>query len=102
MRQKLHRQIPIDPATIVGGSAQVDHPHAGELKRISDLLDARPEILDRVFADLAMGQGDTALGRPAMSAEQALRAALLKQMHGLSYDRLAFSLADSISFRRFR
>jgi IS5 family transposase len=36
-----------------------------------------------------------------MSAEQVLRAAIVKQMFGFSYELLPFHLADSISFRAF-
>lgn len=36
-----------------------------------------------------------------MSAEQVLRAIVVKQLGGFSYDELAFQLADSISYRAF-
>ena len=36
-----------------------------------------------------------------MTAEQVLRCAILKQMHQFSYEKLAFHLADSQSFRAF-
>lgn len=68
---------------------------------MSAVLDAHPELLDRVFRDLPRGRVSPRTGRPAMSAEQVLRAALIKQMHGFSYEQLAFHLADSLSFRTF-
>lgn len=53
-----------------------------------------------VAQDLSLGVNpDT--GRPGMTGEQVLRAALIRQMHGYSYDTLAFHLADSLSFQRF-
>jgi IS5 family transposase len=36
-----------------------------------------------------------------MSAEQVVRAAIIKQMEGYSYDDLAFHLIDSVCYRRF-
>jgi IS5 family transposase len=44
---------------------------------------------------------DPTKGRDGMAAEQVLRAALLKQQTGLSYERLAFALADSATYRSF-
>jgi IS5 family transposase len=40
-------------------------------------------------------------GREGMSAEQVLRALVVKQLGGFSYDELAFQLADSNSYRAF-
>ena len=40
-------------------------------------------------------------GAPGLSADQVLRCALLKQIHQLSYERLAFHLTDSMSARVF-
>jgi IS5 family transposase len=40
-------------------------------------------------------------GRPGMTGEQTLRAAIVRQMHGYSYEELSFHLADSLSFQRF-
>lgn len=94
MRQKLHPQRPLMPAL-------VDHEHARELDAMSRALDAHPQFVDMVFADLPRGRVQPKTGRPAMTAEQALRAAIVKQMHGLSYEDLAFHLADSLSFRAF-
>jgi len=36
-----------------------------------------------------------------MSADQVLRAAIIKQTEGFSYEELAFHLADSINYRNF-
>jgi IS5 family transposase len=94
MRQKLHPQMAFAPAL-------VDHEHARELDAMSTVLDAHPEVLGLVFRDLPRGKVRPRTGRPAMSAEQVLRAALVKQMHGFSYQELAFHLADSLSFRTF-
>jgi hypothetical protein len=41
------------------------------------------------------------LGRPGLAAEIVLRAALIKQMNGFSYEELAFHVADSRTYLRF-
>ena len=47
-----------------------------ELRGISEILDAHPEVLEGVFKDLSKARVDT--GRDGMSAEQVLRCAVLK------------------------
>jgi hypothetical protein len=42
-----------------------------------------------------------ASGRKGLTADSILRAAVLKQMMGLSYEELSFYLVDSISYRSF-
>ncbi len=77
-----------------------NHEHARELKVMSQLLEQMPEILDWVHADLTRGlRADR--GRHGMSAEQVLRALIIKQMNGMSYENLAFHLSDSMSYRAF-
>jgi transposase, IS5 family len=79
----------------------VNHPHARELARISEVLDKLPAAAELVAKDLVKGTKGTKAGRAGMSGEQVLRAALLKQMHDWSYLDLAFHLADSSTFQRF-
>src|SRR5512139_1512211 len=79
----------------------VDHPHSRELVRMSAILDRLPLAAELVAKDLAKGTKGTKAGRAGLSGEQVLRAAVLKQMHGWSYEALAFHLADSPSFRSF-
>ena len=71
-----------------------------ELKGISDILDATPSVMDRVFKDLTVThRPDT--GREGMTAEQVLRCAILTQYRELTYEELAFHLEDSDAFRSF-
>jgi IS5 family transposase len=71
-----------------------------ELGGISEILDAHPEILERVYKDLSKAHRvDT--GRDGMTAEQVLRCAVLKQYRTLTYEELEFHLQDSQSFRAF-
>jgi len=97
MRHKIQQQLTLPP----DHPGPVEHQHARELAAISDLLDAHPEIVDLVFADFPKGRKNPRTGRPGLTADQVLRALVLKQMHGFSYEELAFHLADSMTFRTF-
>lgn len=71
---------------------------------MSTVLDAIPDAAELVHADLARRGDksiDTSKGREGMTAEQVLRAFLVKQMNGFSYEELAFHLADSNTYRSF-
>ncbi|GGN63356.1 transposase [Novosphingobium indicum] len=77
-----------------------DHQIGRELKAISGWLDAHPELLPLLAADLGeAGIKDT--GRQGLPVESVLRCAVLKQYRQLSYEELAFHLEDSCSFRAF-
>jgi IS5 family transposase len=54
-----------------------------------------------VQTDLLAGGIAADRGRDGMSGEQALRALVIKQVNGFSYEELAFHLADSQSYRAF-
>lgn len=71
-----------------------------ELAAISVIIDETPGILDPVYGDLT-GASQTDNGRTGMTAEQVLRCAILKQYRNMSYEELAFHLADSRTFRSF-
>lgn len=69
------------------------------LKKISEILDDNPKILDEVHKDLTKGRSK--LGRKGLSAERILRCALLKQYKQLSYRELAERVNDCVTFRWF-
>ena len=94
MREKSKKQLPLMNPTL-------DHPQAAELDRISRILDQQATIADRIHQDLCRGRALRQTGACGMSAEQVLRAAIVKQMFGFSYELLPFHLADSISLRGF-
>jgi transposase, IS5 family len=94
MRRKLLKQLGLVTAT-------TDHVCARELAAMSQVLDALPRALDAVYRDLLNKDGSAQTGREAMTAEQVLRAMVVKQRFGLSYEELAFQLADSNSVRAF-
>lgn len=93
MRQAVKKQIPL--------TAQwPDHELAKELKVISDILDRHPIIAELAMQDLCGGDLKN-VGAKGLSADQVVRCALLKRIHGFSYAKLAFHLIDSSSFRVF-
>jgi len=67
---------------------------------MSSILDENPRIRDLVLKDL-VGVRSAETGRTGMSADQTLRAAILKQYRELTYEELAFHLDDSAAFRAF-
>ena len=78
-----------------------DHVRARELAAMSRVLDALPKALELVYDDLRNKKGEPDTGREAMTAEQVLRAMVIKQRFSLSYEGLSFELADSNSVRAF-
>ena len=77
---------------------QSEHRHGRELEEISRILDENPTLAEVVLQE---SETDSGRGAPGMSGEQILRCAVVKQMEGLSYDRLAFALEDSLTLRDF-
>jgi IS5 family transposase len=71
-----------------------------ELQKISEVLDENPRILNLLLHDLCDNH-EARSGARGLSPELVLRAAIVKQMHGFSYQQLAFHLLDSNSFRSF-
>lgn len=94
MRPSIHRQLPLVPSPI-------NHEHCREVMQMGALLDAHPEIEAMVEQDLVAEGVCRDLGRTGMSADQVLRALIVKQMNQFSYEELAFYLADSLTYRSF-
>ena len=92
MRKKNQKQMPLMPSDIA-------HPRAKELDRISKILDSVPNIVDMVLQDLTHGVEHRSRGAQGMTAEQVLRAAIIKQTEEFSYEDLAFHLVSSIPAR---
>jgi IS5 family transposase len=95
MRELYHDQLPLSPG-------MAEHPRAAELIEMSRVLDSATLPLAAVRHDLA-GRRYVSVkkGREGLSAEQVMRAGLLKQMFDVSYDELAFHLGDSVQLRAF-
>lgn len=94
MRENLTQQRPLV-------SSMIQHSHASELDRMSELLNRLPGAARRVTEDLQRGVVHAKLGRRGLSGEQVLRIVVLKQLTGFSYEQLAFHLEDSLTYRRF-
>ncbi len=79
----------------------ISHIHAEELKQISKTLKESKEILNLVYNDLVRGIKNPKKGRKGLSADLTLRALIIKQLSGYSYEELAFHLTDSTSYKNF-
>lgn len=95
MRKKSKKQMPLMmPAT--------DHVQSAELEAISRILDNNPTISELAYQDLCRGRTrKRRSGANGMTADQVVRAAILKQMFNFTYQDLAFHVVDSISLKRF-
>ena len=94
MRTTIQTQMPIV-------NPYIDHDHAQELEAISEILDTEPAIVGLVYDDLIRGGIEADNGREGMTAEQVLRALIVKQMNEFSYEELAFHLVDSSTYSAF-
>lgn len=94
MRKKNQKQMPL----LINS---IDHPRAAEWESISRILDDNPTIYDLVLQDLTRGVKNRNAGAEGMSAEQVVRAAIIKQTEEFSYEDLAFHLLDSRCYRSF-
>jgi transposase, IS5 family len=94
MRQARQKQLNLTPPWI-------PLEHASELAAIDRILDETAAIAELVWRDLNADRAVKNAGAEGMSAEQVLRALLVKQLNGFSYRELAFHLADSTSYRTF-
>ena len=83
MRRKRENQLPLS-------GLWPGHRLAQELKAVSKILDDNPSILSLVLHDLCDTAG-SGQGAPGLSAEQVLRAAILKNWHQLPYQPVAKS-----------
>jgi IS5 family transposase len=94
MRKQTHDQLPLM-------DTQINHPRAREYAGISRILDANPIISEMVLQDLTRGVAKRRTGAEGMTADQVLRAAIVKQIEGFSYENLAFHIIDSRCYSRF-
>jgi transposase, IS5 family len=92
MRKTRNQQLPLAEVT-------TDHPKAKEFAQISAILDSNNSIYSRARQDL--GVSDNNIGANGMTAEQVVRAAIIRQIGCYSYRELAFHLSDSRVYRHF-
>lgn len=79
----------------------IDHPHAAELEKISEILSANARMALLVAQDLVRRVQNPHTGSRGLTGDQVLRALIVKQMSGFSYAELGFHLADSVTYRGF-
>ena len=77
-----------------------NHELGKQLEALSAILDEHPAILSLVGHDLGVGKG-VAHGACGLSVESVFRCLFLNQIVGVSYERLAFHLRDSNTYRSF-
>jgi len=70
-----------------------------ELEKMSEALDANPQILDIVYQDIASEVKRS--GKKGASAEHILRCAILYQMKGYDYRELARRVNSDYNYRKF-
>jgi len=92
VRKTYKKQLPLPETSTV-------HPKVQELEKISNILSESINIYELVAQDL--GQAEHNVGANGMTVEQIVRAAIIKQMEGFSYEELAFHLEDSRAYRTF-
>ena len=92
MRKNRNQQLPLAEET-------ADHPKAKEFSKISEILDSNDSIYDLALQDLVTSSCN--VGAQGMTAEQIIRAVIVKSIEGYSYRDLAFHLADSRAYSRF-
>ena len=74
MRPSIHRQLSLVPPPI-------DHAHFQEVMQMGALLDAHSEVETLAEVDLISDDVSRELGRNGMSADQVVRALIIKQMN---------------------
>lgn len=92
MRKTYKKQLPLPETSTV-------HPKVKELEKISNILSESINIYELVAQNLCQAEHNA--GANGMTVEQIVRAAIIKQMEGFSYEELAFHLEDSREYRTF-
>lgn len=94
MRLSVHDNTPL-----LAGYA--DHQHGRELEEIDRILSLKPHVLELVREDLEQRSNHAGTGRLGMTADQVLRALIVKRLRRFTYRALEFHLADSQSYQTF-
>ena len=76
------------------------HEQGQRLRRLSELLDRHPDILGLIEQDFDKANV-AKTGARGLSIESIFRCLLLKQILSVSYEKLAFHLSDSPTYRAF-
>jgi IS5 family transposase len=76
-----------------------DHPKAKDLAAMDRLLMDNPSLAEMVAADLGTrAEASADVGRPGMSGDLVLRAAIVRALEECTYEELEFYISDSQSY----
>ena len=78
-----------------------EHKFSDEMKVAASILELHPEFLEWVATDLKANNKGSEAGAKGMTAEQVLRAGLLKQQNCWTYAELEYNCVDSINTKSF-
>lgn len=100
---RLKAEAILDFGTTDEQQNEIVREYRNEYKKLSEILDARPEILDMVHRDLEqLSKATTGRGRkPTFTSENLFRAILVMQREGLDYREASVRIAESDTLQRF-
>lgn len=94
MRKTADYQLPLVPSLR-------HHSHIAELQEMSRILDENPDIAEAAHTDLVRDVRADTGAEATLSADQVVRAAILYQSNGWSFEELAFELCYHAAYRAF-
>ena len=94
MRENIAYQLPLCPVP-------QKHKQVEIYKTIDEIINNNRDIIRKVEKALTQKNRRTDTGRKALPPDLVLRAAIIKQMKGMSYRNLAFSIVDSMILNSF-
>ena len=97
MRKKAERQLPLDFA----GTQKLTRDWHALYRKIHEILEQNPEILDLVHADVTQGQRKLKRNVEGIASESILRLAILQQIEELSFRETVVRVDDSQMLRFF-
>lgn len=97
MRKKADRQLPLDFA----GTQKLTQEWYGLYRKIHEILEANPAVVDLVHADLTKGERKLKRNIEGVASESILRLVLVQQIEGLSFREVIVRVDDSQMLRFF-
>jgi IS5 family transposase len=97
MRKKAERQLPLDFA----GTQKLTQDWYSLYRKIHEILEDNPAVLDLVHADLTKGVKKLKRNIEGVASECILRLAIVQQIEGWSFRRVIINVDDSVMLRFF-
>jgi IS5 family transposase len=97
MRKKAERQLPLDFA----GTQKLTKEWYRLYRKIHEILEANPAVVDLVHADLTAGEKKLNRNVEGVASESILRLAIVQQIEGWSFRELIVRVDDSETLRFF-